>query len=246
MGTIAEDLVGLTAPRFLGVLFSSLSEMREIRLARCTPLPSLQNRVSLSPAERTIFDRAVEIRRRTGLSFWDAALLELPSMPDAIRLLDIVMMHVPLRAHEHSLSWSDVNSGAIERMCADYTAQSDSNLTLLSEVVRFDGSKGHLPMVDFHAFKSPENWRIVQAVSKRLFPEGSILMDSGESYHAYGTQILSPEEFRRFLGNALLFAPIVDRAYVAHQLIEGRCALRLTPGGGKAQVPVVLAVLPKG
>jgi hypothetical protein len=28
-------------------------------------------------------------------------------------------------------------------------------------------------------------------------------------------------------------------------LIEGRCALRLTPGGGKSQTPTVVAVLPR-
>lgn len=59
-------------------------------------------------------------------------------------------------------------------------------------------------------------------------------------------KILTQPEFEKFLGTALLLAPIVDRAYIAHQLIEGRCALRLTPGGGKSQVPTVVAVLLKG
>jgi len=166
-------------------------------------------------------------------------------MPNGVRLLDAAMDHVSLRGHESILSWSDVNSGGLERVCAEYSAEDGANLTLLSEVVCRDGSLGHLPMIDFHAFKSPENQHIVEAVAERLFPEGSILMDSGESYHAYGTRILSPDDFWRFLGTALLFVPIVDRVYIGHQMIEGRSALRLTPGGGKAQVPTVVAVLPR-
>ncbi len=166
-------------------------------------------------------------------------------MPDSSRLLDAAMMHVSLRGHERALSMTAVNAGALEHMCSEFRAEGESNLTLLSELTRCDGSTGHLPMIDFHAFKSPANQRLVEAVAEKLFPDGSILMDSGESYHAYGTRVLSPEDFRRFLGTAMLFVPIIDRAYVAHQLIEGRCALRLTTGGGKSQVPVVVAVLPK-
>jgi len=131
----------------------------------------------------------------------------------------------------------------LESMCAQFSENDDANLTVLSEVLCRDGLVRHLPMVDFHALKSPENRRIVEAVSERLLPGRVILMDSGESYHAYGTQLLSEESLRQFLGRALLFVPVIDRAYVAHQLIEGRCALRLTSGGGKSQVPEVVAVL---
>lgn len=85
--------------------------------------------------------------------------------------------------------------------------------------------------------------KIVEAVAERLFEGGSILLESGESYHAYGARLMSEEQFRRFLGKALLCAPIVDRAYLAHQWTEGRCALRLTAGGGKSNVPKVVSIL---
>jgi hypothetical protein len=245
MGIVVENFIGLSAPRFLGKLFSSLQNVREIRLAKCSPLPLLQARFNLTAAERGVYERALELRRRTGLCFWDAALLELPFVPDAVRLLDAAMMHVSLRGDEKILSWSEISSGGLERACAEFSQEGEASLTLLSEVVCRDGSIGHLPMLDFHAFKSPANQLLVEAAATRLFPDGSILLDSGESYHAYGTRIISQEDFRRFLGNAMLLAPIVDRPYVAHQLIEGRCALRLTQGGGKSRVPMVVAVLPK-
>jgi hypothetical protein len=60
-----------------------------------------------------------------------------------------------------------------------------------SELICRDGSIAHLPMLDFHVFKSPANQYIVEAVARRLFPDGSILLDSGESYHAYGTRLVT-------------------------------------------------------
>jgi hypothetical protein len=154
------------------------------------------------------------------------------------------MAHVSFRGHERPLPWALAIAGGIERACSEFSATSGASLTFLSEVVCRDGSLRHLPMADFHMFKSAPNQRVVEVVAQRLFPRGGVLLESGESYHGYGAELLSEAEFRRFLGKALLCAPIVDRAYLAHQLIEGRCALRLTPGGGKSSVPTVVAVLP--
>lgn len=240
MGVAIEDLVGLSAGQSLALLLASMPDVKEIKLAELHPSATIQNRLSLSDSERVVFDRAIEVRQNTGLPFWDSLLLVLPEFPDALRFLDTALTHVSLRGHEFSLSIAEVSRGGIERACAKYVSPAGPSLTLLSQVVRTDGSPGHLPMLDFHARKSTSNQRIVEAVAQRLFPHGSILIDSGESYHAYGKQLIPPEDFGRFIGTALLFAPITDRAYLAHQLIEGQCALRLTAGGGKSQVPRVV------
>lgn len=46
-----------------------------------------------------------------------------------------------------------------------------------------------------------------------------------------------------FLGRALLFTPVVDGRWVAHQMIEGQCALRVSPGNAQQIVPVVVPQL---
>lgn len=240
---LGRNLLGVTAPRMLSVLLSSFHEIERVYLAECRPLPPIQTRLDLTPAEHTVFARAIKLRELTSLSFWDAALLELSSEPSAFRLLDAAMTHVTFRGHERSLSWDSVVAGELERICAEFPTSLGASLAFLSEVRCHDGSKRHLPMIDFHAFTSAENRRVVEAVAERLFPEGAIVLESGESYHAYGTRLLSEIEFRRLLGKALLFAPIVDRAYLAHQWIEDRCALRLTAGGGKSRVPTVVSVV---
>jgi hypothetical protein len=42
------------------------------------------------------------------------------------------------------------------------------------------------------------------------------------------------------LAKALLFAPIIDRAWVAHQMIERACGLRISPGKTYSQGPIVV------
>jgi hypothetical protein len=241
---MGRTLLGVTAPRALAMILSSLDDVDEIYLTECRPLPPLQSRRTLGTAERIVFERALESRERTGLPFWDAALLELPAVPDALPLLDDAMMHVTFRGKEHPLSYTSAVAGGIEHACAEYSTGAGASLTFLSEVRCRGGLKNHLPMIDFHAASSDPNQRVVTAVTKRLFPDGAVLLESGESYHAYGTRLISDAEFRRFLGKALLFAPIVDRAYVAHQIIEGRCALRISAGGGKSRIPTVVALIP--
>jgi hypothetical protein len=241
---LGRNLLGASAPRALALLLSSLTGVETVYLAECSAVPPLQTRRQLSPAERNVFERALEHRRATGLAFWDAALLELSATPEAIPLLDDVTVHVSFRGKERTLSWASAVADGLEQACAEFPATTGASLTLLSEMLCSDGSKRHLPMIDFHAASSNPNQRVVRAVAERLFPEGALLLESGESYHAYGTRLVSETELRRFLGRALLFAPIVDRAYIAHQVIEGRCALRLTAGGGKSRVPTVVAIVP--
>ena len=185
---VVENLVGLTAARCLSVLISRLRNIDTIRLATCAPLPLLQERFEMTEVERAICENANDLRRSLGLSFWSAALLQLSDKPDASRLLDAAMTHVSLHGKERSLSWSEAVGGGIERACADFQVGAAASLTMLSEVVLRDGSLGHIPMLDFHSPKSVGNQWIVEAAAKKLLPEGAIIVESGESYHAYGSR----------------------------------------------------------
>lgn len=238
-----SNLIGLEAPRALSLLLSSFKDVEEIYLAELRPLPALQTRRNLKQSERIAVERALRCRQTTGLSFWDAVLLELSSVPEALGLLDEAMLHVTFRGCERSLAWAPAVAGGLEQACAEFSTAGEASLVFLSQMRCRDGSSRHLPMVDFHSASSAVNQQVVKGVVERLFPEGCFLLESGESYHAYGSRLLSETEFRIFLGRALLFAPIVDRTYLAHQVIEGRCALRLTAGGGKARVPRVISMV---
>jgi hypothetical protein len=160
---LGRNLIGLSAPRALTALLRSLEDVAEVYLAELRPLPPLQDRFDLTAAEHTVLKSALKHRSHKGLSFWDAVLLELPGMPEAIRLIDAAMMHVSLRGQKRPLSRSLVVAGALERACEEYLTTRGVSLTFLSEVRCRDGSLRHLPMLDFHAFASDSNRLLIEA-----------------------------------------------------------------------------------
>ena len=105
-----------------------------------------------------------------------------------------------------------------------------------------DGKISHLPLIDFHCPASAENARLALAVGRRIIDGSFLLLLSGKSYHAVGLKPILSDELVCFLSKALLFSPIVDRGYIAHQLIERRCALRISKGGHANVIPTVIAV----
>ena len=94
-----------------------------------------------------------------------------------------------------------------------------------------------LPLLDFHCPESTENDHLISDVCKQLYRGAALVFSSGESYHTLGLDPLDEQGFRDFLTRSLLFAPIVDARYVAHQLIEGACALRLNSSMEKPNRP---------
>ncbi len=72
---------------------------------------------------------------------------------------------------------------------------------------------------------------------------GGFLLQSGESYHFYGKGLLDDRALVRFLGQALLLAPVIDRAWIAHQLIEGASALRISKKPSGSGEPVVVRAI---
>ena len=108
-----------------------------------------------------------------------------------------------------------------------------------SEVRLNDGSSGHLAMLDFHVPASPS--ALAQAVQiGRAIGSAGWILESGHSYHYYGKSLLAPRELVEFLGRALMFAPITDRGWIAHQLVAGACSLRTGAHPSKVGVPVVV------
>lgn len=111
-------------------------------------------------------------------------------------------------------------------------------LLTYATVTLADGRRMHIPMLDFHIEVSPANTRIVTDICSLLCQEGFIL-NSGKSYHFIGTGLLTDEGLNKFLGKALLFTPIVDEIWIAHQLQEQSCTLRF--GEKHGMIPTVIA-----
>ena len=82
-------------------------------------------------------------------------------------------------------------------------------------------------MLDFHIPVSECNLRIVKDVLFELNVVSGYLLNSGESYHFIGDYSINEESLLDFLANALFFAPIIDRAWIGHQILERSCSLRI-------------------
>jgi hypothetical protein len=96
---------------------------------------------------------------------------------------------------------------------------------------------GHWVLPDLFACDLRQ--RIAAAVAVRLLPSGGLIVDSGHSYHLVGSHPVTPDGLIDFLARASLFGSIVDRAYIAHQILERRCALRISRGGHSGAEPRV-------
>lgn len=85
---------------------------------------------------------------------------------------------------------------------------------------------------------SNEHTEVVNDALAHLGLEHGYILDSGSSYHFIGIDIISYYDYMRLLYNAYLLSPITDGRWIAHQLIEESCNLRI--GEKKGFTPTLI------
>lgn len=190
------------------------------------PSVMIQDEISdWSEREQKVFERALELKRVFHLPFWSGVMLSsFNNNGFSESILSAALHHNPIR----NLSYIDVDKvpEEVDRSCA-----------LCSRVILKDGTERHIPMIDFHVPPSPENLIIVQSVCRLLGLHPGWILNSGESYHYIGALVVSWESLYDVLSKALVFNPIVDIAWISHQLREKSCSLRV--GEKKGRIPIV-------
>lgn len=200
--------------------------------------PLLQQRLALTLEERPILEKALAVREKTALPFWDAVMLSCFDEPrDFRRLLAEATFHQTHRASMIRITRADVLSGHLTKLALTKLPRGVRSFSSLVETS--DRRLAHLHLLDFHCPETVRNDRLVVAVCDHLFRSPTLVFVSGESYHAIGLELLDEAALRNFLIKSLFFTPIVDRAYVAHQLLEGACALRLNSSATQPNVPTL-------
>jgi hypothetical protein len=117
-------------------------------------------------------------------------------------------------------------------------------LGICSAVRLAGGGSAHIPMMDFMCSASTTNLDLLAHLLDDLHQGRGCLLASGRSYHYYGFQLFTEEEWRVFLGKCLLMSGFADDRYIGHQLVDGYCVLRMSSGKSKTLVPEVVAELP--
>ena len=202
---------------------------------------TVQERMSLTPPVAEVLQHALELRERTGLPFWDSAMVSSFGIGDVVYpLLQAAVHHNPRPPTLARLSRTDCTPENIQAL-GSLCLQGES-VAMLSAVTVDDGETRHFRMLDFHLPCGRENQATAVASLDTLRSGQGFLVESGKSYHFLGIDTVSSDELMAFLARALLLGPVVDRAWIAHQMLEGRCALRVTPRVGQTNMPKVVSV----
>jgi hypothetical protein len=194
---------------------------------------SQPDRVVDRPEMKDVVAEALQVRKEYKVPFWEAVLLIARNKNG--RALDLVLdaasYHQPTSEAE---AWFHLTAAdGLPRRIKEITATADGQrvIALSSKVTtKSTQSPAHLQMLDFRIRPNEENEKLASEILKRAGVEG-ILLNSGNSYHFYGYHLMrSDSELSSFLGKVSLYAPFIDQRWVAHQLIEGACALRISRG----------------
>ena len=233
----AEQFVGARA----GVVYRSLLLAHEaIRLARIRSYqapPSLQERLPMTESIEALVNVAMDRRTRTEVPFWQAMMLAtLDSGVVHEDVLDAALYHQGSGVSDE-LTRDDLERGQLE-----IHSRGGNGIVSLDSLAVLEKECLHLAFMDFRVSPSEANTRIVNAVCRRLMPDGFVSLIATRSYHACGVALQQPNERIDFLGRSLLFSPIVDDRYVAHQLIQPSSSLRISPPTENGSDPRVVAI----
>ena len=202
--------------------------------------PLLLQRAELSSEELEIVQQAQSLKASTCLPFWDALMTtSMHVAAPTVGIFRAAMYHNAITDNVKILSTSTLALPQLRAIEATLTP--DKILAVASKVKCADGTVRHIPQIDFHCSDTTTTRGIVMELLNVLGLRGNLLA-SGKSFHFYGVDLLAENEFANFMGRILLFSPIVDRAWIAHQLIEGQTALRLSSRPGYGTSPKLVAV----
>lgn len=230
----------------LASMLSVIGDVKTITVAEISAAPRMQSRLARPRAAEALLDIVDKERASNNLPFWDAVLLALsyesPSVRDDVLTAALFHQRTAETPNRESLPVDP----SLSRMLAARAAQIRTGRILVASslVELTSGTRWHVPMLDFRVPPTPANQIFVCELVRHLGLGGWIL-ESGRSYHFYGATLVDTEQFRAFLGRALLFQPVVDARWVAHQLVEGAAALRISRGGPFQITPrIVHAIYP--
>jgi len=235
-----SEYTACTALNLLGKLASNLPPGAALSFVTFSFAPQIENRSRLEPAEKAAVVTGLHLRETLRLPFWEGVLLAASTgeCSGGNGLIKAAEFHQTIGSRRTWLSVREVEAPRLEAMCTEAEQRGDM-LAVTSAIRLADGVIQHVPMMDFHlAYSSPATTLLTKLVAHWGVP--GALLRSGKSYHFYGRSLVDQIGLARFLGRALLYTPIVDRAWIAHQLIEQSCALRISARPEYGGTPTLL------
>ncbi len=230
-----DTLVGLPAAAAYQTLLLSRESLESFTIHRYSSPPRLQERVPMSSFENAIVDEAKTISA-VALPFWVKlfALCATRGQCSEALLKAAFFHNGPGAESEHARC--ELEFGLLQKV----SQEEHLNVSLGSRIIDANSGELHINMLDFDVAVNHANTQIIVSVCRELMPSGFLVLVSGDSYHAVGTELVEPSARIALLGKALLVSPLVDIFYVGHQLQQRASSIRISKGGRAGQCPIVL------
>lgn len=233
--TQLNDLIGLPAAVAYQTLLLQRESLRSFTVHRYASPPRLQERVPMSSFEQAIVDEA-RTKSDVALPFWVKLFALCAGRGQcSVALLKAAFFHNGPGA-ETVYERAELESGLLQKV----SQEAPFNVSLGSRVIDARSGEMHINMVDFDVAVNDANTEIIVSVCRELMPSGFLVLVSGDSYHAVGTELVEPSERIALLGKALLVSPLVDIFYIGHQLQQRASSIRISKGGRAGQYPIVV------
>ena len=185
----------------------------------------LQERIVLSEKENLLLEKALNMKRQYQMPFWDGMMLSAFDNPDfSENIFDAALIH--RRCDEMIPVYNN------EKLLDNLQQFRNGQIGWISMVKLSNGEYVHFPIFDFHIPVSSLNQNIVKRVSIKLGIKNGAIINSGESYHVIGYEYINYATYHDMLIKALFFSPIIDRLWVAHQLLNQSATLRIGKKNG--------------
>ncbi len=236
-----SKLLGLYAPEAYSKIILLINEINEICVFAYEPPPNIQDRAQLTNLESKLIEKAVQLRKNNWYSFLEI-LLELAAKANfpTKGIIDAVYFHQSHPEKRIYLKKDDIENGKLIKICSN--ASFKTPFALSSKVRTNTKAQMHIPVLDFHVEKTKSTLDMAFLILEKLVDDPFLIMETERSYHAIIIGLMSGSQLNRFLSKCLLFSPITDHAYIAHQLIECESAIRLTKYKHNGASPKVIAV----
>jgi hypothetical protein len=201
--------------------------------------PSAEGRPGASPELTDLVEKTRRAELING-SFTETLLYLAAESGVTKSALEVAQFHQPLgdASVVHWLPVEQVSPVALATLAATVPA---TRMLVVTSYVRTVHGAAHLRLMDFKLVASEENHQHAMAAASRL-GRGELLI-SGSSYHYYGSHLATETELVDWLLRAQLLSRYVDTRWITHQLIERRCALRISMGGSSVFLPTYLTTV---
>lgn len=191
----------------------------------------------VSTQAQSITGPARDEHRRRGFGFWEFVLAEGVATESETRLglLEGALRHSSDEAIRVCLE----RETFIDRLRAgEYENLPPRDLVSFCSPVAVAGDERplHLPLLDLGVKPGSDGQAAAVDAMEALGLNG-LLFGSGRSYHFYVAEPVTQPELVALLARAQLLSPIVDSRWVSHQLIDGRCGLRISTDSEKTPIP---------